>query len=155
MKKILSKFVLATTCLLSSATINAEPASTESIKSMMELTQSSNVGVQILNQLAPAIKKMIPDASEEFWVKVAKDINPNEFQDLIIPVYKKYLTEEDIVAITHFYNTPSGKKLIKVQPNIMQESYKIGQEWGQGVAKEIVATYKNEHKDESKSETKP
>ena len=34
------------------------------------------------------------------------------------------------------------KKLIKVQPAIMQESMMIGQQWGQNIAREVLEKYK-------------
>jgi len=142
MKKILSTLVLVSAVALSS-TASAEQASAESIKSLMRQTGSGDIGVQMMDQMLPALKKMVPDAPEKFWTDVMKEVNANEIEDLVIPVYQKHLSAQDIEAITAFYQTPAGKKLLKVQPEIMKETFAIGQEWGQGVAREILSKYKN------------
>jgi len=138
MKNILSSLVLASAVALSS-TASAEQASAESIKSMMKMTGSGDIGVQMVEQMLPALQQMVPGAPESFWVDVQQEIDVNEIENLIIPVYQKYLSEEDIQAINEFYQTPAGKKLIQVQPAIIQESFAIGQEWGQGIATEILS----------------
>ena len=143
MKNVLSSLVLATACLLSQTAVTAEPASAQSIKHMMQMTGAGDIGMQMINQMLPALKNMAPDAPDSFWVDVMAEIDTNEIEDLVIPVYQKYLTEADIQAINNFYQTPSGKKLIKVQPSMIQESFVIGQQWGQGVAKKILMKYKN------------
>ena len=59
--------------------------------------------------------------------------------DEMAPVYQKHLTLEDLKAITEFYKTPAGKKLAEKTPLITQESMKVGEKWGQGVAEKVLA----------------
>jgi len=63
---------------------------------------------------------------------------------LMIPIYQKHFTEAEIQAINDFYQTPAGKKLIKEMPDIMQESFVIGQQWGQDIAQKMVTKYKEQ-----------
>jgi hypothetical protein len=126
---------------LSPVATNAEPASSDSIKALMRLTGSSEMGMQMMSQMVPALKKTMPDAPESFWSDVMSEINTHEIEDLIIPVYQKHLTESDIQSINSFYQTEAGKNLIKVQPAIMQESMAIGQQWGQKIAKQVLHKY--------------
>jgi len=129
-------------CLLTSTSVSAEPASKESIKILMEKTGAGDLGVQMMNQMIPALKNAIPEAPDKFWTDVMGEINANEIVELVIPLYQKHLTEEDIKEINAFYDTPAGKKLIQTQPIIIQESFEVGQQWGQKIAKEIVEKYK-------------
>lgn len=125
----------------------AKPASKQSIKQMMMTAGSGKIGVQVMNQIIPALKRMIPKAPDKFWKDVMAEVNTNEIIDLVIPVYQKYLTEEDVKGINAFYASTAGKKLIKVQPEIMRESIRIGQHWGQQIARKILLQYKqNNHK---------
>lgn len=111
----------------------AEPAKKESVDKLMQLTGAGNLSKQMINQMLPAMQQMIPDAPVEFWDTFKQELDANELMDNLIPVYQKHLSEEDIHAILAFYTTPAGKKLISVQPIIMQESMLIGQQWGQQV----------------------
>lgn len=111
----------------------AEQASKESVNKLMQLTGAGDLGTQMMNQMLPAMQKMIPDAPAAFWDTFKQEMDAKELMAAIVPVYQKQLSEEDIQAILNFYSTPAGKKLISAQPAIMQESMIIGQQWGQQV----------------------
>jgi len=129
---------------LSSTSALAEKASKESIKLLMERTGTGNLGMQMMNQMIPALKKTIPDAPEKFWADILKEIDANQIIEMVIPVYQKYFSAQDILELNSFYNTAVGKKLIKVQPAIMQESMAMGQQWGQEVAHNVIQKYKKQ-----------
>lgn len=111
----------------------AQPAKKTSIEQLMQLTGAGDLSAQMMNQMLPAMQQMIPDAPPTFWDTFKQELDANELMKMIIPVYQKHLSEEDIQAILAFYSTPAGKKLISAQPAIMQESMMIGQQWGQQV----------------------
>ena len=111
----------------------AEQAKKESVDKLMQLTGAGDLSTQMMNQMLPAMQKMIPDAPAAFWITFKQEMDAKELMDAIVPVYQKQLSEEDIQAILSFYATPAGKKLISAQPAIMQESMMIGQQWGQQV----------------------
>ena len=52
--------------------------------------------------------------------------NEVKFKDLVsnvyLPVYQKHFTEQDIIELIEFYNSPVGKKLSALTPMLMQES---------------------------------
>ncbi|GLB51589.1 hypothetical protein NBRC110019_06280 [Neptunitalea chrysea] len=63
----------------------------------------------------------------------------NELTDMLVPVYKKNFTAEDLDQLIAFYKTDIGKKLVEKTPAIMEESMQIGQLWGRKVAEEVQA----------------
>lgn len=139
------KVVKMLCCLLFISTTGvakAEPASVESVKRLMQATGAGEIGVQVANQMMPALKKMLPNAPDWFWEDVKTEINAEDFENLVIPLYQKYLSEEDVTALAAFYNTPAGKKIIQVQPAIMQESMAAGQQWGQQLARKVIMKYR-------------
>lgn len=133
-------------CLLLSGLASAEQASSESIKALLKATGSGDLGVQVLNQMVPALKKMIPDAPETFWTDFMSEVDASDLEDLVVPIYQKYLTTSDIEEINRFYQTQAGKKMIRVQPAIMQESMAVGQLWGQELAQKVLMRYEQEKK---------
>lgn len=124
-----------------SATTFAEPASAESVKQLMHKTGAGELGIQAMNQMLPALKNLIPEAPETFWSDYMAEFNPEDLVEMTVPIYQKYLSEEEVQALNSFYDTPAGKKLIKVQPLIMQESMMAGQQWGQAVAQDVISKY--------------
>jgi hypothetical protein len=123
----------------------AEPATKESIVHLMELTGSGDMGIKMVDQMLPLLKKLTPKAPSEFWSDFRKDINPQQLVDMIVPVYQKHFDEKDMQELIAFYNTRVGKKFIRVQPVILQESMAVGQAWGRGIAEKILRKYKAEY----------
>ena len=142
----MKKSILTTGLLLASMSFSvphvaAEQASTESIKVFMEKTGAGDLGVQAMEQMLPALKRMVPDAPESFWNDFMTEVRPDDLVDMTIPIYQKYLSQADIEAIIKFYDSKAGKKLLSVQPQIMQESMAAGQAWGQGLAMKVMERY--------------
>lgn len=132
---VIVTFFLA--CFSLSAT--AEPAKQQSVKQLMQLTGAGNLSVQILNQLVTSFKRMAPNQPQKFWDDFAAQADPDELENMIIPIYQKYLSEKEIQQLIEFYSSPLGKKLVSVQPQIMQESIQVGQEWGKSLARDVSA----------------
>lgn len=75
--------------------------------------------------------QMPPDAREDPEAKqvlqefmksaslTEKDLE--EMMDLMIPYYDKYLDDADIGALVQFYESPAGKKFVRVMPEMMVE----------------------------------
>lgn len=129
----------------------AEQASAQSVKKLMDKTGAGNLSMQMMEQMIPALKNMLPNAPETFWEDVMKEIDADGIIGLVIPIYQKYLTEEDVTALNSFYDTPAGKKMVSVQPAIMQESMSIGQTWGQKIAQGVMQKYKEQENKEQEN----
>jgi len=147
MKKMLHRIALATTLLCSSFFVSAQEASEESIRALMHSTGMGQLGVQMMGQMIPELKKMVPDAPEKFWSDFMAEVDADEVVNMVIPVYRKHLTEADIKALNEFYQSDVGKKLIAKQPEIMQESMMVGQQWGQDLAKRVLQKYEDQKKE--------
>lgn len=94
---------------------HSETADIESIEELLVLTGAANMGEQMVEQMLPAIKRAMPRAPEAFWAEFKAEADVNELMDLIIPIYQKYLTKEDVVSLNEFYKSEIGLKMIKLQ----------------------------------------
>lgn len=144
-------FVLSLTPLYALSE-DAQPASKESIQTLMQTTGAANMAKQMSVQIIPMLKKLVPEAPDSFWEDFFKEINAEQINELIIPIYQKYLTEQDVQAINAFYQSPVGQKLIRVQPQISKESMVAGQLWGQKIAQKVIQKYQQQQK---QAQTKP
>jgi tetratricopeptide (TPR) repeat protein len=59
------------------------------------------------------------------------------FQQLIYPIYNKYLTLDEIREVIRFYKTPAGKKMTSVLPKMMQEFMQASQPWANSLVPRI------------------
>lgn len=143
MKKTIALLV-SFTCASLSFSAAAQDASVASVKELMDKTGTGEMAVQAMNQMLPMIKQMVPDAPEAFWVEFQKEMNPNELVEMIIPIYQKHFSQEDIDAVNAFYDTKAGQNFIKSQPIIMQESMIAGQAWSQGIVQKVMIKAQSE-----------
>jgi len=85
-------------------------------------------------------KQKVPDATPEQLAKVDKmfdsmfaSLPMDEMVDAIVPIYQKHVTKADLAAVTAFYSSPAGQKILKELPAIMSQSMQAGGEIGRRV----------------------
>ena len=107
------------------------------IRTLLELSGSAKLGVQIAGQMIDQFRKSIPNVPPEFWDEFKKEIKPQELTDLVVPVYERHFSDADIRELIKFYQSPIGQKLVATLPQITQESMVAGREWGQNLARKV------------------
>jgi len=139
----MKKTLLMASFVLISFLANAQDNSKrEKIKHLLELTGSGKLGMQVMDQMMSSFKNSYSTVKQEFWDNFRKEINANDIENLILPVYDKYYTETDIDQLITFYNSPIGKKMINTMPLVMQETMKAGQNWGKEISEKVLARLK-------------
>jgi uncharacterized protein len=136
---------LATTLLLSGLTFfgfSQDTSKIGNIKTLLAVTGSGKLGVQVVQNMLTSFKQSFPNVPEEFWNDFMKEVNPEVLTTMIVPIYDKYYTQEDIKKMIEFYQTPLGKKLILTMPQIMQESMQVGQTWGKEIGEKVYNNLK-------------
>ncbi len=133
-----SKAVLLVIALFAAGAAFAEQASRASVVELMELTGSKDIGQQMLAQMIPAMKRMAPEAPESFWTEVNAEANFDDLMDQMVPIYQKYLTQEDVDQAIVFYSSATGRKIADAQPMIAQEAMQVGQVWGQQIVQRAI-----------------
>jgi hypothetical protein len=132
MKKIVIMMLL-----LASSSLFAAESKQEDIRTLLELTGAARLGIQIMNQMIEMYKQNMPNVPEKFWSDFMNEVKVEDLIRLIIPIYDKYFTHDDIKELIKFYNTPIGKKVITLLPEITRESISVGQEWGRALGERI------------------
>ena len=51
--------------------------------------------------------------------------------DAAVPIYDKYLSDDDIKSLIQFYESPAGRKLAAVTPALMAELQGVGEKQGE------------------------
>jgi hypothetical protein len=110
----------------------------QTVKNMTDMSQAS---------LARALPKNDNSQkfAEFFYQKLQAKLNTDDFVGLIIPIYEKYLTSEDIEGLIRFYESALGQRALKVLPQIVQEAQTAGFQWGQRVGQESAQEVIAEH----------
>ena len=140
-------FALALT-LASSAAARAQAAATQQgrdsekitlLKRMLTQTRAVEIAMNSMEQGVQAQRIANPRIPAVFWDRfIAKArASKADLESLIINIYDKKFTTDDIRQLVAFYDTPLGKKLLSTLPSITQESMTAGQQWGARIGAEV------------------
>jgi hypothetical protein len=136
-KSILAVLALALLCAGPAMSQAGNTAKQQDIPKLMELTGAAKVGQQIAAQMIPMFKQGNPQVPQKFWDDVMKEFDAKSMIDLVVPIYDKHLTHDDVKGLIAFYQSPLGRKMTSVMPQIAQESMQVGQQWGMQIAQRV------------------
>ena len=134
-----------------------DPGKEADIRHLLDLTGSSKIQLGVMERMTEQVKDMLVKSlpagehSQEivnaFTSKMMARAraNPNELLDLMVPIYDKHLTREDIKGLIQFYESPLGRRLAEVMPDIAQEGYAAGAQWGRKIAQDVLQEMRKEY----------
>ncbi|MDR2136421.1 MAG: DUF2059 domain-containing protein [Treponema sp.] len=105
---------------------------------LLEISDTKSQASQMFDLMLPSLKDLAPQAPDAFWTVFKSKMNIDSFVELFVPIYDKYFSHDDIKGLIQFYESPLGKKMLETTPLLTQESYGIGQEWGQKIGQDVV-----------------
>ena len=126
---------------LSTSQAQSESSYTQTLTEMFEVSGTENVYQTVIAQFFGMFKQQYSAVDSTVWEELEAEFmqtSMNEIVEMLTPVYKKHLTEEDMQTVIEFYRTDTGKKFVEKTPLITQESMQIGQEWGRKIGEEFV-----------------
>jgi hypothetical protein len=100
------------------------------IRKLLELTGQSQLGNQVLGQLMEGFKQAFPKVPEQIWNDFKASVKLDDMTAMLVPLYDKHFSEDEIRELNAFYLTPLGQKLLKELPAVTQDSMNAGQDWG-------------------------
>jgi hypothetical protein len=110
----------------------------QDIIKLLDIMDAKLEAAQMFDLMLPNLKAMAPDVPLTFWVMLKSKLDIDSFVNLLIPLYDKYFSHDDIKKLIQFYESPIGKKLLSVTPLITKEASRIGEEWGERLALDIL-----------------
>ena len=125
-------------CVLGGAVRAEETQKQKDIRKLLKITGSGELGTQVMSQMIGNMKKAMPQVPDKFWSDFMKEVHTEELVDLIVPVYDRNLTHDDVKELIKFYESPTGKKFVSVLPKITQESMSVGEKWGRELAMKVM-----------------
>jgi hypothetical protein len=162
---------VASAAKASRAQMQAEQTKQADIRRLLQITGAGSIATQSMDQMEKTVRPMVTDALppgdyreklvDLFFEKFRAKRQPEELADLVIPIYEKYYSEEDIKGLIQLYQTPLGKKMLSTLPQVMAESQAAGTKWGEQIGRESMMEVLAEHPElqkamaEAKSSAQP
>jgi hypothetical protein len=105
----------------------------------------------------PTLRKMLPPGEYQeklidlFVQRFSQKMKVDDLLELVIPIYDKYFSKEDIEGLTKFYETPAGKKALSKLTQVMMECQAVGSKFGEEAGRQAMAEVLAEHPDLQKA----
>jgi hypothetical protein len=145
------------------ASSGIDPAKEADIRQLLEATGAKSLMMQVMstmeNNLKPALAGSLPPGDyrtklidlffEKFMARASVEMP--KLVDAAVPVYDKYLSDEDIKGLIQFYKTPLGQKTLSVLPQITGELQAQGEKLGERIGRESMMEVLSEHPDLAKA----
>jgi len=140
-----------------------DPAKKAAIERLLEVTGAKTLAKQAMDGMMTSMSSLL---RMNFQQMCAGDAKCNQFGELVtaklqqkvdgsvdalmtilIPIYDRHYSKEDIEGLIQFYQSPLGQKLAKNLPEIARESQQAGSQLGQNLGRESVQEVLQEHPD--------
>lgn len=120
------------------AEMKSDPAKRADIIKMMKLTGADKMAMTMIRNMIGVQRQSNPNVPGEFWDKLIENVNSDGLLELSANSWEKHFTHDEIRGLIKFYQSPLGKKMIAVQPKVMQESMVAGQQWSMSLGRKIA-----------------
>ena len=110
------------------------------IRELINLMGTPRVAVEMMKSQVASLKKLMPfppAAQDDFEKEFLAAISMRELVNLIVPIYERHFSEQDLDGMLAFYRSPVGQHFIKALPQVTAESQKVGEEWGKGLGMKV------------------
>jgi uncharacterized protein len=131
-----------------------DPAKDAAIRHLMDITESSKMGENIANFITGKVHDgvgraipadQLPKFMDTFSQKFSAGLPPTAVNDAIVAVYARHFSMEDIQALTKFYESPTGQRVVKEMPEVNQQMGVTGQQIETAVAIATLRSMSDEY----------
>lgn len=113
----------------------------DDLRRLLEVTGTAKIGEQIWSQMFQTIRRSAPKVPEAEWALINQEFSAEfasgKFSEMIITIYEPHFTQEEVRELIAFYESPIGKKVISVMPQIVQEALAAGQDRGKEILRRV------------------
>jgi hypothetical protein len=168
MKKIIVTIALTFVLCLSGMAQQAAadtPATKADVEKYLQAMHSQDMMIQMVDAMSKPMKKMIHEQylkqedklPSDFEARMGKmtdemlrELPWDEILQAMVPAYQKHFTKGDMEALTTFYSSPTGQKVLREMPALMADSMEVMmpliqehvEKVGQRIQNEVVAMAK-------------
>lgn len=137
------------------------PEKEASIRKLFEIAGTRAAMQKIIagmtDNMKPMLSKMLPPGEYQdklialFTEKFQSKLKTEDLLNITVSVYDKYFSKEDIDGLAQFYQTPLGKKVMSVLPQVLVESQSAGMKMGEEIGRQSMMEVLAEHPDLQKA----
>ncbi len=118
----------------------------QNIRRLLEITRAAEIATIASNQQLESFKSTLPEGVPPRVVAILREeLNAVNYVELLLPIYDKYLSDEEVNQLVAFYDSPLGRKVTGSMPVIMAEAQVVGTKRGEVAGQRAIERMKAEH----------
>jgi hypothetical protein len=116
------------------------------IHQLLTTTHAVDLAISAMEAAVPAQRAANPRIPAVFWDRFLAEARNRrgEFENIILNVYDRHFSSQELRQLISFYETPVGQKMISELPVVMQESTQAGQQWGGRIGASVASQLESE-----------
>jgi len=131
-----------------------DPAKEAAIRHLMDITQTSQLGDNMATYISGQVRtfmsrsidpQTLPKFMDSFNQKFAASAPPQNITDAMVPIYDRAFTTQEIQQLVQFYESPLGQHVVKVLPQVLQESQNTAAKIDQDAALNVLRGMSNDY----------
>lgn len=132
-----------------------DPVKEADIRRLLEVSGGAATANQAMAEMEktmrPTITNSLPPGEyrekllDLFFERFHSKFDMHQITEMAVPIYDKYLSDEEIRELIGFYSTPIGKKTLTVMPKMISELSVEGFKRGQEAGRESMIEILSEH----------
>lgn len=143
------------------ARVQQDQSKQADIRRLLQVTGAAGLATQSMDEMQKTMRPLITNALpageyrdklvDLFFAKFHSKRDPEQLINLIVPLYDKYYSDDEIEELIQMYQTPLGQKMLSVLPKILAESQAAGRTWGEQIGRESMMEVLAEHPEMEKA----
>jgi hypothetical protein len=124
-----------------------DPAKEVAIRHLMDITQTSKLGDNMAEYISGRVRRFmsqsmdaatLPKFMDAFNQKFAASAPTKNVTDAMVPIYDHAFTKDEINGLVQFYESPLGQHVVKVLPQVLQQSQDAAAKMDQDAALNVL-----------------
>lgn len=131
-----------------------DPAKEAAIRHLMDITNTSKLGDNMAAFISNQVQRFMSQSMDQttlpkfmasFNEKFAASAPTKNVTDAMVPIYDKAFTKADIDGLVQFYESPLGQHVVKILPQVLEESQDAAQKMDQEAALNVLRGMSNDY----------
>ena len=132
-----------------------DPAKEAAIRHLLDITGVSKEGEDIsagwITKVHDTMSRgaipadQVAKFMDTFTAKFNASAPPHAVTDAMVAIYARHFSLDDIQAVTKFYESPIGQRMVKEMPDVSRESQGVGMQMDQKAALQVLWGMEDEY----------
>ncbi len=121
------------------------PATADQVREFLSLQGTERITQELMSSSVKAMQATAaPYYPASFFTDLADAFQKIDVTALDIPIYQKYVSQEEMASVISFYRSPAGRKLLALQPVLTSEAKVLMRAKGAEIGAAVYAKHKDE-----------